>query len=394
MPGCAVCWHATPPPAKRSASLPGPLRLAIIAVLLVVAACRAPEPALPPTPAAIPPAPPAVPDAAGPTHWAGPLPARNQHPAQLTVLHLPVTSTAVLPAGEYAVRGDLAYTSLFLGEGRPGNRFRMDGEYLRASLGLRLGLLELDLGPWARGGLELGLELPMAHTSGGFLDGFLIGYHRVLGLPDQGRDRVPRGQFEIVAERDGQTVFSVDRSEAELLDVPVWLTWQLLGDRAGQPGAAGLRPARGFGLAVRAGLELPTGDQRRGYGSGGLDAGIGLLLEHRGEHCAVYAQLQHTWASSPASVRDNGYRLADVTALAVGLELSLTDNLHAYAQLGHENSTLRRLQQQEMARDQLLLWLGGRYRLGSRWSLEFAVGEDLIGYVSPDVSFWLGMSAW
>ena len=35
-------------------------------------------------------------------------------------------------------------------------------------------------------GLEFGFELPFAHTSGGFLDRFLIDYHDALGLPDQG----------------------------------------------------------------------------------------------------------------------------------------------------------------------------------------------------------------
>lgn len=323
------------------------------------------------------------------TTWAGPLPVRNQHPAQLTVLQLPLTHTAVLPAGDVALRGDLAYTSLFLGEGTPGNRFRMDGEYLRAALGLRLGLG--NPGAVATGGLELGLELPMAHTGGGFLDGFLIGYHRLLGLPDQGRDRVPRGEYEIIAERDGQTVFAVERSSAELLDIPIWLTWNLLGapDTAG-----GVGVSRGFGVALRAGLELPTGDHRRGFGSGGLDTGVGLLVDHRSEHCAVYAQVQHSWVSSPATVRDSGYRLADVTSVGLGVELALTENLHAYAQLGYENSTLRRLQQAEVARDQLLLWLGGRYRLVDRCALEFAIGEDLIGFVSPDVTFWFGLSAW
>jgi len=365
--------------AHRSAGiLPGWASLQVL-----VSGCAASAPALPQTP----------PAAAAQTtpSWAGPLPVRNQHPAQLTVLHLPVTSTEVLPAGDVALRGDLAYTSLFLGEGTPGNRFRMDGEYLRAAVGLRLGLGEVGLGDYARGGLELGLELPMAHTGGGFLDGFLIGYHRVLGLPDQGRDRVPRGEYEIVAERDGQTVFSVERSAAELLDVPVWLTWNLLAEPRTTGGAG---PSAGWGIAVRAGLELPTGDHRRGFGSGGLDAGVGLLVDHRSPYCAVYAQVQHTWVSSPGPVRDAGYRLANMTAVSLALELALTDNLHAYAQLGYENSTLRRLQQQEVARDQLLLWLGGRYRLLDRWSLEFAIGEDLIGFVSPDVTFWLGMSAW
>src|SRR5688500_4126943 len=106
----------------------------------------------------------------------GPLPVRNQHPAQLTVLHLPPASTNTLAADAWAARADIAYSSLFLSGSAPGagprKSFRMDGEYLRISPQLRTGL---------GGGVEVSFEVPFAHTTGGFLDDFLIDYHDAFG---------------------------------------------------------------------------------------------------------------------------------------------------------------------------------------------------------------------
>lgn len=301
----------------------------------------------------------------------GPLPTRNQHPAQLTVLHLPPAGASVLPAGATAARLDAAYTSLFLSGSQGTRSFRMDGEYLRAATNLRLGL---------GANLEVSAELPFAHTSGGFLDSFLVGYHELFGFPDQGRDTTPYGRFRVEARQDGATVYAVDQSAAELLDVPLGLTWQLRAADAGP------------GLALRGGIELPTGDQDHGYGNGELDASLGVLVEQHIGLGACYGHLQHTWAGTPRPSRDAGLSFADVTSAGVGFEWPLADGLGALVQIEWETSTLRELDFPTVARDQVLLWLGGRWRIDDRWSMEVGFGEDLQGYVSPDFTAWIGVA--
>lgn len=303
----------------------------------------------------------------------GPLPVRNQHPAQLTALHPPPASAAVLPHGAAAWRADAAYTSLFLAGQGNGNRFLMDGEYLRTAFSAKVGL-GADLELWA--------ELPWAHTSGGFLDDFLIDYHRWFGLPDQGRTRAPRDAFSVVAEVQGQTAWQVERSRLELLDVPLGLTWMVRD------------PAQGLGVALRAAVELPTGDAAAGFGSGGVDAAFGVLLEHRFLGMAAYGHLQHSFVRTPRTARAAGLGFGDVTAAGLGLELPLGADLHAFTQVAWETSVLRGLGSfDEAANPQCLLWLGGRFRLGADYGLELAIAEDLIGYVSPDVTFWLGFTS-
>lgn len=299
----------------------------------------------------------------------GPLPVRNQHPAQLLVQHLPPAATAVLPAGDFAVRADAAYSSLFLAGTTPTASFQMDGEYLRVAATLRLGL---------GGGFEGGVELPFAHTSGGFLDSFLIDYHDLFDLPDQRRSTSPKDRFAIQARSGGQTAWSVDESGAELLDVPLHVTWRLT------------EPGQGLGLAVRAGAEVPTGDEDRGYGNGAWDTSAGALLESHLGGIGWYGHLQHTLAGTPDAARAAGLAFADVTSAGLAAELPLGNTLHGLVQIEYETSTLRNLPVAAAERDHLLLWVGARWRVGDRWGLEFGFGEDLQALVSPDFTAWIG----
>ena len=300
----------------------------------------------------------------------GPLPLRNQHPAQLTVMHLNPADARVQPAGQTTFRADAAYTSLFLFGATPDSSWFMDGELLRASLGASVGL---------GAGLELGVELPLAHTSGGFLDSFIIDYHDAFGFPDQDRSTSPRDQFLVEASQGGQRVWGMDESGAELLDVPMQLTWQVR-----EPGQERL------GLALRTGLELPTGDQDRGYGNGEVDVAFGGVVDYR--QCGVgYAlNVQHTIAGTPRGARSLGLEFQDVTSAALSVELPLSEKVHALIQTEWESSTLRDLGPNIAAHEQLLLWVGARWTPTPDWSFEFAFGEDLLETASPDFTAWLG----
>jgi hypothetical protein len=305
------------------------------------------------------------------THWAGPLPVRNQHPAQLTVAHLPPGRAAVLGAGTADLRVDAAYSSLFLAGQRGSRRWRMDGEYLRVGTTARVGLGH---------DLQFGIEVPFAHTSGGFLDDFVIRYHDWFGFPDQGREAAPRDDFQVAATNGTSPVWTLQRDSAELLDVPLQVQWAVLPPEPGR-----------LGVALLAALELPTGDARRGYGSGGVDAAFGIAFELPWERLACYGQIQHAFAATPAAVRAAGLSFADVTAASVGLETMLLPELSLLVQVAGETSTLRDFDVPETAREQLLLWVGGRWRAAPRIAFELAFGEDLIGLASPDFTAWAGM---
>ncbi len=301
----------------------------------------------------------------------GPMPVRNQHPAQLTVQHMAPASAVVLPRHAVQLRTDVAYSSLFLLGTGSGRSWLMDGEYLRSSTRARVGL---------GANFELATELPFAHTSGGFLDGFVIDYHDVFGLPDQERDVNPKDDFGIEARRAGTTVWQVERDSFELLDVPFQLTYAALPTGPDQ-----------LGLALRSGFELPTGDDERGYGSGEVEATFGAVLEWRPGPVALYGHAQHSFAGTPGPARRSGLAFADVTSLGVAAELPLLSDLHAFAQFEWETSTLRNFGLPVTDRDQIMFWVGGRYAPAKAWGVEVGFGEDLQGLASPDFTAWLGL---
>jgi hypothetical protein len=308
--------------------------------------------------------------AAGPA-VGDPLPLRSQHPAQLTVLRLEAESAAALAPGAALLRGDVSYSSMFLSGSGGGNSFTMDGEYLRARLAVRVGL---------PADLELGFDLPFAHTTGGFLDEFVMRWHDWFGLPGQQRNLVPSDRFRVRAAHGGSTAFEVQEAGLRWMDVPVTLKWSVVPPREGS-----------VGLALRAGIELPTGDQDAGFGNGGVDHAVGAVAEWRPGPLTVHAHVGHTWVHTPDRSRSAGLGFADVGTRGLGVSVPLGDGFAALMQVEWEASTLRNLGLDRASRDQVLLWFGVRSRLGARLHLELALGEDLSGFVAPDFSLYAGL---
>jgi hypothetical protein len=303
----------------------------------------------------------------------GPIAARNQHPAQLLVGRLRPRSAAAAPAGAATVEWQTAYSSLFLSGSAGTNSFEMDGEYLRTALTTRLGL---------GAGLDLELELPIGHASGGFLDDFVVEWHDLFGFPNQGRDLAPTDDFAVSGERDGATVFAVEPHGARLLDIPLALAWA--------PWAIG--EERPFGLLLRGGVELPTGDADAGYGSGEVEWMLGAVAEWRTGPLALNLHAEHTFAASPPRARAAGFDFEDVSSLGIGAEFAVDDNLSLLAQVEMDRSTLRGLDLQRTSADQWLLWTAARFRLGERLRVEVGIGEDLSQYIAPDFSAWLSFA--
>jgi len=303
----------------------------------------------------------------------GPIPLRNQHPVQLTVQHLDPVRAETVPAGEARLRSTLAYSSMFLASSSLGSSFTMDGELLRAAVRATVGLGDR---------FDLTLELPVLYGSGGFLDGFLVGYHDALQLPDQGRTGVPRDRFQVSALYQGQEIYHLQDNEPLLGDVPISVGWSVTSPQGDCPG-----------LLLRAGLELPTGDPERGSGNGQLDAALGVASSWPLSFGSLHGFAQHSFAGTPPAARRLGLDYRDVSSAGLAVEFGLTDDLSALVQSEWETSTLAQLGLGSATGDQWLLWLGGRLLLRPDLHLEVAIGEDLQGFASSDVTFWLSM-AW
>ncbi len=309
---------------------------------------------------------------AGTRRFDGPLSVRNQHPAQSVVMQLEPDGARAVPADQTRLRMDLAYTSLFLAGSGNGNSFRMDGETARFAWKALYGL---------GGGVEVGIEFPIGHASGGFLDDFVIDWHDTFGFPDQGRTNAPRDGFDVVARRGGREVYRLDEERGTLLDIPIHVGWTPLPITAERP----------FGVKLRAGFELPTGNEDRGWSSGGIDTAFGISTEAEFGDFAWHAHVAHTWTETPAPARRDGFRFRDVTRAGTGIEWALFDSASVLVQAEWETSTLRGLGFDRVADPQLLLWTGVRWRWHPRIAFEVALGEDLLADVSPDFSTYFSI---
>lgn len=303
----------------------------------------------------------------------GPMAIRNQHPAQLTVQRL-LPRTSHLDSGVVESRVDLAYTSLFLSgqDVATGNSFLMDGEYLRTAVSARYGLDH---------GFAIGAELPFVHTTGGFLDSFITDWHDLFGFPNRGRENFPSNDFNVRAERGNTTAFEVEERSLELADIPLELSWTAI-----EP-----TPESRWGLALRAGIELPTGDDDRGIGNGETDFAVGVVGEYRGRAVGFTAHIEHTFAGTPDRASRAGLAFRDVTSFGAGVEWVLYPGFAAIVQTEYETSTLRDLGFPRAADDQWNIWTGARVMLTDRTGLEITVGEDLSTYIAPDFTVWFAL---
>lgn len=208
----------------------------------------------------------------------GPIPIRDARPYNLLFLQFLPESAETLPTGRdrYDLQIDLI-NNMLIPDPTPGIVVTEDNEYQRLRFAWRRGL---------NARTELGLFVPLLWRNGGILDGIIKAFHHLVGLPANaddvplGRDHYPlyRSKLQLF-DAQGRTV--VDQGNAfGPGETIVTLKHRLV--RAGERG----------GLALRAGLKLPTGNPTLFLGSGSLDAGITCDASYRlGREIALYGSL-------------------------------------------------------------------------------------------------------
>jgi hypothetical protein len=246
----------------------------------------------------------------------------------------------------------------------------LDGETHRVALRLRRGFAE---------GWEWTLELPWISHSGGQLDGFIIRWHDLFGLPQGGRDQAERDQLRFSYRRDGIERVRLLEPVSGAGDMRIGLGKSLSRDAR--------RP-----LALRAELKLPTGDPQRLTGSGAADlalwlsaaspvagtqtwsvyGGAGLAVLGRGD---VLPELQHRGV--PFASAGLGWRA--LPQLAVKVQIDANRALYAQSNMP------------ELGHTAMQLALGGSLRIGADSEFEFVVLEDVAVETVPDVTLRIAL---
>lgn len=342
-----------------AAKLLAPMRTSLALVVLSLASLAACRTSMPPP-------------SDGAPRVRGPLPLRENGPLKSTFLAMRPRRAATLSPGAKELEVHAAYSSMFeVGDGG-GAVVSFDGEILRTGALLRAGVVD---------GGDVSIEIPLVYASKGFLDVFIETWHSILNLPDGGREDRPRFDYDMDVSVDGEEIWHLEGDRLGLGDVPIVWTQRVVTESPSAPA-----------IALRAGIELPTGSEARGFGNGGIDFGGGVLLEKSWGDFTLTGGIDYVVTQRPSSFVGSGVDAADLVYANSGLEWRCSDAVSLFAGLRYTSEATRDLLIEEIGDPVLELDLGVLFDAwdGACWSLGFS--EDVIAASGPDFTAFAGLS--
>lgn len=288
----------------------------------------------------------------------GPLQTKNHFPL-FGDLNMPYLESA---ATENSFSTGLSHSSLFMLDRAENWTVNIDVEVTELELRYRREI----------GGLfELGIDLPVLSFNSGFLDSILNSYHRTFGFGDYGRNARPDNVFLYEVTRNGTPVIKSKGGCIGIGDTRLTFKKKLLADD----------PL----ISVRAEIELPTGSVSKGFGSGGFDSGISVLINKRlKERFLSYVNLG---VVLPGDLRaGQKIELRNYLHGGAGVEAALGEKFSLLGQIYFQTSPFPKTFIGAIDRISSLLSFGGRYSSGVN-SLEFSISEDTNTAGAPDVTF-------
>ena len=292
--------------------------------------------------------------------WAG-LPVRNMNPF-VQFIGLPA-----LQSGELLMEGEQQFslvTSLnshFVPESDEAYQLVIDGESYIGDVAWRQGFDR-----W-----ELSVQVPYISYQKGFMDNFVDDWHSFFRLPDGGRAIVS----------DDQLLVTYQGKDSFLLDEPA----QGVGDIRIQAGYQWIK-APGVNGAFFTSLKLPTGDDRKGLGSGGADLALFTTWAWEQEHWRQELQAGLLGSGQPDILPS--MRRKVVVFGSAALAYVSSNGIALYVQYD-ANSRLYDHTDMQSLKDAHMLSAGWRVSY-DRWGWSFSVTEDIDVDSAPDVGFVLG----
>jgi uncharacterized protein DUF3187 len=303
---------------------------------------------------------------------------QNQSPL-VQIFGLPPAGNAIVVPpgrGEGVLALDVASNFAKQSNAGSGETILLDGESYRTTLAFRYGLTK---------GVEAGIELPFVAYGGGFLDGFIVGWHSFFQLPQGGRKEAPHNRLLYAYSRNGEERLRIDDSSGGVGDLRLTGGVQLYNDGRSNPRT----------LALRASLKLPTGDSARLLGSGSTDFALWLTgSDDYGfpawGHLTGFAAVGGMWLSDGDVLRGQQRNLAGFGTIGFGW--SPAEVIAFKTQLSGHTPFYRGSELRELNYSALQLLIGGTIAFSGGTALDIGVSEDLAVNTSPDVAFHLSLS--
>ena len=301
----------------------------------------------------------------------GPIPSRVQQPIRLGTLAFRPRGAATEAPGHASLDIESAYSSVFENGTNGSNQtVVLDGEIWTNTLITKVGLSE-------RADVEL--DLGVLYASNGFLDGLIENYHSLFGFPDGGRENRPRDVYDMSVQKGTQTIYTLEPNELELLDTPLVFTERFVDESANMPA-----------LALRLGVDLPTGSETSGTGNGAWDWGGGVVAEKNCGRWSFTGALDWVDAKRPSSFTGSGVQAYDGLDLQLGSEYRWNDKLSLLVGTNYVPPVTRDMTLKEIDRDVLALDVGAAWDTGTDSTIHVGIEEDLMSASGPDITFFVG----
>jgi hypothetical protein len=309
--------------------------------------------------------------------WAGevsPFPTRNQSPlAQMS--GIPSAGPDFLVEDRTLAGVCLDVGNSFSAKSTDEEKLRLDGETYRFLLRVAGGLGH---------GFDAGVDIPYLIHSPGSFDTLIDDWHKWFGFNLPKRATQGRNRLLYSYTRDGRRVFQVTDDVSGFGDALVWAGARVAGgdDRTSRS------------LAVRAGIEIPTGEPDDLLGSGSTDVAVWF----QGRDPASLAKLRVTafasagvvWAGENEALggETDDFILFGCVGMGWTYFRRVTPkaqlDLHSPLDSGSRIRMLRNPCQQ--------LTFGGAVLLAEGLTLDIGVGEDMRSTASPDVAFHFSLA--
>ena len=233
------------------------------------------------------------------------------------------------------------------------------------------------------GDKEITFYVPFIQFSGGTSDAFIEKWHDIFGLPQNGRDKVPRNQLYFIYMKDGKVKLNLSEPTSGMGDIQIivaskfhghWLTKQ-------------------DNLALKTAVKLPTGDSDKLTGSGSWALSGWFAGDFR---TSWFDYPGTTYASLGASVLGQGDIISDqqrrfVLFGGVGSGAQVSNKVAIQVQIDMHSPLYSDSVLTEINSFAFLLTFGGTVQLSNKFDLEIGVVEDLMPHASPDVIFHAGL---
>jgi hypothetical protein len=255
-------------------------------------------------------------------------------------------------------------------------RIVLDGESWRWTLAARYGV-----GPR----VDVGIDVPYILYGGGFMDGFIEGWHATFGMPQGGRDTALRNRLAYSYTKDGVQKLNMRQAGSGIGDIMLSSSlnlYELAGSGAHDR------------LALRGTIKLPTGESDALRGSGSTDFSLALngSMNNFTEWgtLGVFGSIGGMAMTRGSVLPDQQNRLAGFGTFGLGWGpaewISFKLQLNGHTALYHGSSL------DELARHTLMLTGGGALLLPGGYLLDIGVTEDVAVGTAPDVALHLGVS--